>query len=450
MTAALKRLRRGAAIVAGIAVVVVVAAARAKVVAGSSAARWSRPDRVISNVDAGMHPHMVVAPDGRAFVAVSGSGAAAVGVGIDPDGAVGPLRTIAPAAENPHRLGLGIASSGAVSAAYTSGSGSRSRVLFRQEIPGAVFSPPAQISPASVTASLVTFRVTPDGSAVALLCLGNQRRCTYAVYASAPGKRFWNVARLPNGAAHAAMSAAPDRRVIAVWDARRSNGSAYLQGLGWRFGGRPGAPYTVAAHTDPGWFSAPQVAIVAGGGAVVVWGMPLPRGRGAVHATFRRSAHGRFSAARALTTGRDGHDAGELQLSTEAGSVLLSTAEASGHGRYRAVLRTWTAARGFSRPRIGSPASSDAFEPFAGVGGGRAVLAWDGGLGGGDAIEAATAPSGGGFGAPAVVSDPSLTVQSGSGPYLSVDQRGVALAVWIDYGGPADTPGQLELARLSR
>jgi hypothetical protein len=205
----------------------------------------------------------------------------------------------------------------------------------------------------------------------------------------------------------------------------------------------------VAGHTERGSFSAPQVAILAGGGTVVVWGVPLPGGRGAVDASIRASAKGRFSPVRALANGRDGHDTGQLQLSAQAGSVLVTTAEATRHGRYRALLRSWTAAQGFSQPRIGSPATSDAFDPFAGAGGGRAVLAWDGGPGG-DSIEAATAASGGAFSGPAVLSEPSLTVQSGSGPYLSVDQRGVALAVWIDYGGPADTPGQLELARLGR
>jgi hypothetical protein len=442
-------LRRGAAVVLGIGAFVVAAGASAKVVARSSKAGWRGPDRVISNVGAGMHPHLVAAPDGRAFVAVSGSGADLVGAGIAADGAIGRSQTIAPAADNPHHLGLGITSSGTVTAAYTSGSGNRSRVLIREGVPGVAFGSPVQISPAGVTATLVTFRETPDGFAIALLCVGNQRRCTYVLYARAPGRRFRNATELPNGAAHAAIAVAPDHRAIAVWDAGRRNGSAYLQGLGWRMGGRPSAPYTVAGHTERGWFSAPQVAILAGGASVVVWGVPLPGGRGAVDASVRRSAGGRFSPVRALTTGRDGHDTGQLQLSTQAGSVLLTTAEATRHGRYRAVLRSWTAAHGFTQPRVGSPATSDAFDPFAGAGGGRAVLAWDGGSGG-DTIEAATAASGGAFGAPAVLSDPSLTVQSGAGPYLSVNQRGVALAVWIDYGGQADTPGQLELARLGR
>jgi hypothetical protein len=397
-----------------------------------------------------MLPHMVVAPDGHAFVAVSGlgangSGANAVGAGIGADGTIGRSQMVAPAAEKPRRLGLGITSSGTVSAAYTADSGSRSRVLVREGMPGRAFGSPLQISPAGVTATLVTFRETPDGFAVALMCLGNLRRCRYALYARAPGGRFRNVTELPTGAAHAALGVAADHRVIAVWDATRSNGSLYLQGLGWRLGGRPTAPYTVAGHTEPGGVSAPQVAIVAGGGAVVVWGVPLPGGRDAVDVSVRGSAGDRFSVVRALTNGRGGHDTGQLRLSAQAGSVLVSTAEAARHGRYRAVLRSWTAAHGFGRPRIGSPASSDAFDPFAAAGGGRTVLAWNG-----DSIEAATAPSGGAFGAPAVLSDPSLTVQSGSGPFLSVDQRGVALAVWIDYGGPADTPGQLELARLAR
>jgi hypothetical protein len=232
-----------------------------------------------------------------------------------------------------------------------------------------------------------------------------------------------------------------------VWEATPSNGSPYLQGLGWRRGGRPTAPYTVARHTETGGFSAPQVEILAGGGAVVVWGVPLPAGRGAVDASVRRSAGGRFSAVRALTSGRDGHDTGQLRLSEHGGSVLLSTAEASRHGRYRAVLRSWTAAPGFGQPQIGSPASSDAFDPFAAAGGGRTVLAWDSARGG-NSIKAATAVAGGAFGAPALLSDPSLTVQSGSGPFLSVDQRGVVLAVWIDYGGRGGASGQVELARL--
>jgi hypothetical protein len=281
------------------------------------------------------------------------------------------------------------------------------------------------------------------------LCLGNQRRCTYGLYARAPGTRFREVVQLPAGAARAAIAVAADHHVIAVWQATRSDGSTSLQGLSWRAGGRATAPYAVAGRAPGGRFAAPQVAILSGGGAVVVWGIPLPGGRGAVDAGVRRSARGRFSAAQALTTGRDGHDTGQLRLSAQAGSVLLSTAEASRHGRYRAVLRSWTPAQGFGPPRLSSPASSDAFDPFAAAGGGRTVLAWDGGPGG-DSIEAATssAARGGGFGPPAVLSDPHLTVQSGSGPFLAVDHRGVALAVWIDYGGPADSPGQVELARL--
>lgn len=431
----------------GIGAVVFPGGASAKVLTRSSDAGWRGPERVISNVGAGLHPHLVAAPDGRAFVAVSGSGADLVGAGIGADGAIGPSQTVAPAAEDPHHLGLGITSGGTVSAAYTSGSGSRSRVVVREGVPGVSFGSPVQISPASVTATLVTFRETPDGFAIALLCLGNQRRCTYALYARAPGRHFRRVTALPTGAAHAAIAVAPDHRVIAVWEATHGDGSAYLQGLGWRLGGRPSAPYTVAGHTARGTLSAPQVAMLAGGGAVVVWSVPLRGGRDALDASIRGSARGRFSPARALTNGRAGHDTGQFQLSTQAGSVLVSTAEAIRHGRYRAVLRSWTATHGFSRPRIGSPATSDAFDPFAAAGGGRAVLAWDGGPGG-DSIEAAAAPSAGAFGAPAVLSDPRLTVQSGSGPYVSVDQRGVALAVWIDYGGPADTPGQLELARL--
>jgi hypothetical protein len=393
-------LRRRSAVVVGIGAVLVAGGARAEVVVGSSGTGWRGPDRVISHVSAGMLPHMVVAPDGRAFVAVSGSGADVVGAGIGADGAIGPSQMVAPAAEDPRHLGLGIASSGTVSAAYTSGSDSRSRVLLRQGVPGRAFGSPLQISPAGATATLVTFRETSDGFSVALLCLGNQRRCTYALYARAPGGRFRNVTELPTGAAHAAIAVAADHRVIAVWEATPSNGSPYLQGLGWRRGGRPTAPYTVARHTETGGFSAPQVEILAGGGAVVVWGVPLPAGRGAVDASVRRAAGGRFSAVRALTSGRDGHDTGQLRLSEHGGSVLLSTAEASRHGRYRAVLRSWTAAHGFGQPQIGSPASSDAFDPFAAAGGRRTVLAWDSARGG-NSIKAATAVAGGAFGAPA-------------------------------------------------
>ncbi len=429
----------------GVGAAVVVAGASAKVVVRPSDVGWRGPQRVIPNVRAGMLPHMVVAPDGGAFVAVSGSGASIIGARIGGDGAIGRPQVVAPAAEKPRRLGLGIDSSGTVTAAYTLGSGSRTRVLVRPGVPGRAFGSPLQISPAGVRATLVTFREMPDGFAVALLCLGSQRPCRYAIYARAHGGRFRKVTDLPTGAAHAAMGVSPDHRVIAVWDATRSNGSLYLRGLGWRWGRRPTAPYTVARHVELGWFVGPQVAMVAGGGAVVVWGVKIPGGRGAVDATVRGSAADRFAAVRALTNGRRGHDTGQLRLSAQAGSVLVITAEGTRHGLYRAVLRSWTAAHGFSQPRIGSPASSDAFDPFAASGGGRTVLAWDGGPGG-DSIEAATAASGGAFGAPAVLSDPRLTVQSGSGPFLSIDQRGVALAVWIDYGGP----GQLELARLAR
>jgi hypothetical protein len=423
--------------------------ARGGLVVRSSEAAGRRPARVISTAGADVLPHLVVAPDGRGFVALSGPHADVVGARIAADGAIGRPQLVAPAAEDPRRVGLGISSRGTVSAAYTSGSGRRSRVLFREGAPGRAFGSPLHISPAGVTATLVTFRETPDGFGVALLCLGNQRRCTYAFYAHARGGRFRNVTDLPTGATHAAIGVAPDHGVIAVWEARRRDGSHYVQGMDWRGGRRPTAPYTVAGHIHPGWYWAPQVGIVAGGGAVVVWGVPLPGGRGAVEATDRGSVWTRFSVATTLTNEGGGHDTGEFRLSTQAGVVLLSTSEAARRGRYRAVLRTWTAAYGFGRRQIVSPASRDAFDPFAAAGGGRTVLAWDGGRDG-DSIEAATAPFGGSFGAPAALSDPRLIVQSGSGPFLSVDRRGVALAVWIDYGGPADSPGQLELARLVR
>ena len=88
----------------------------------------------------------------------------------------------------------------------------------------------------------------------------------------------------------------------------------------------------------------------------------------------------------------------------------------------------------------------NAFDPFAAAGARRTVLSWDAA---GDRAQAAAATGPGRFAAPVTLSSRGLTVQSGSGPFLAIDSRGVALAAWTDYGGPSDLPGEVEIARLA-
>jgi hypothetical protein len=243
----------------------------------------------------------------------------------------------------------------------------------------------------------------------------------------------------------AALGAASGDRAIAVWVATGLRGAPVMRGVDITAGGRVAGPYTVAAHdVHRGLLSAPGLAVVPGGGVLVAWQVPVRGGRAALRVAVRAAAPGRFSALRALTTGAPGHDTGQFRVNTSGASVLIATAEAVGGGPYRAVVRTWAPGAGFSTARYASP--GDAFDPFAAAGPRRTVLAWHAA---GDRAQAAAAASSGRFGAPVTLSSRALIVQSGSGPFLAIDGRGVALAAWTDYGGPSDLPGEVEIARLA-
>jgi hypothetical protein len=407
---------------------------------------WSAPVIAIPNVGGFTTPHLIVAPDGVGYVAVSGSGSDLVGARIAPDGTVSPAEQIAPASENPHHLGLGIAADGTVTAAYTVGTVNLARVDVRERPVDGPFAAPQQISPTGTTATLVAFKETNDGFAAALLCLRDQRHCTYAVYVRRPGgATFARAASLPAGSTLAVLGAASGDRAVAVWVATGPRGAPVIRGEDITARGRVAGPYTVAARdVHRGFFSAPGLAAVPGGGVLAAWQVPVRGGRGALRVAVRAAAADRFSAVRAVTTGAHGHDTGEFRLNTSGRSVLLATAEAVGRGPYRAVVRRWAPHAGFSRARYASP--GDAFDPFAAAGARRTGLSWHAD---GDRAQAATAAGSGRFGAPVTLSSRGLIVQSGSGPFLAIDSRGVALAAWTDYGGPSDLPGEVEIARLA-
>lgn len=435
------------AIVGGVAAVLVAwtfspaAAAKRTAVTAAVGSGWSAPTAIIPDASAATIPHLVVNARGDAYVADSGPGAPLRGVAIAADGTAGRPELIAPAAENPHQVGLGISAVGTVTGAFTVGSDRRARVLVRQVLP---VGPPRQISPAHAPASLVAFKEAPDGFAVALLCLGTQAHCTYALYARERAvSRFIQVAALPAGARLVGLAVAGDR-ALAAW-VSDSRVSRVIRALAVRRDGRVSAVVTVAKRPHIAPLDQPEPALVPGGGALVAWSVPQPGGRAALSVAIRARAGLRFGSPHALTTGRGGDDTGEFRVITSGGAVLLCTAEARRGGRYRAVVRTWSPASGFSPARFASPGSTDAFSPFAGTGGGRTVAAWDGS---GDTVEATTADDGSGFGRPVALSAPGVTVQSGSGPFLGVDARGAAVAVWIDYGGATGPTGQVELARL--
>ena len=185
--------------------------------------------------------------------------------------------------------------------------------------------------------------------------------------------------------------------------------------------------------------------MVPDGGALVAWQVPVRGGRAALRAAVRAAAADRFSAVRTLTTGAHGHDTGQFRLTTSGTSVLLVTAEAVGGGPYRA------GARGLRTPalaRAGFASPGDAFDPL------RSCRCSPHGPelrdAAGDRAQAAAATGPGRFGAPVTLSSRGLTVQSGSGPFLAIDSRGVALAASTeDYGGPSDLPGEVEIARLA-
>jgi hypothetical protein len=398
---------------------------------------WTSPAAIIPNVSAATIPHLVVDSRGDAYVADSGLGAPLRGVTIAPDGTAGAPQQLAPAAQNPRHVGLGISSSGTVTAAYTAGLGRGERVLVRQVVPSA---PAQQISPRGTTSTLVSFQEAPDGFAAALLCVGDQRRCAYALYARRrDGTDFRRVTALPAQARMATLAAAAaGDRALVVWV--DGLGSSTIRALEVSPNGGPTPPITVARRSHIARFFPPEPALVPSGAALIAWSVPEPGGRLSVSVATRAAGAVRFSPARALTSGHGGHDTGQSRVITSRGSVLLCTAEAPRKGQYRAVVRAWSPASGFSPARFASPASTDAFDPFAATGGDRTVVAWDGPQG----VEATKATDGSPFGAPDALSD--MTVQSSSGPFLGVDARGAALAVWIDYG---DNPaGQVELARL--
>jgi hypothetical protein len=396
---------------------------------------WSDPAAIIPNVSAATIPHLVMDAGGDAYVADSGLGAPLRGLTIAPDGRAGAPQELAPAAENPRHVGLGISSRGTVTAAYTAGVGRSARVFVRQAVPSA---PPQQISPRDTTTTLISFQETPDGFAAALLCIGDQRHCVYALYARrGDGSRFQRVAALPAPARMAALAIGGDRAVVVWVD---GPGSQTIRALEVRRNGRASPAVTVAQRSHIARFFPLEPAVVPDGAALVAWSVPQPHGRASLSVATRAAGATRFGLPRALTSGRGGHDTGESRLVASRGSVLLCTVEAQRNGPYRAVVRAWSPASGFSAARFASPASSDAFDTFAATGGDRTVVAWDGPQG----IEATNAVGGSPFGAPNTLSD--MTVQSGSGPFLAVDAHGAALAVWIDYGQNAN--GQVELARL--
>ena len=412
----------------------------------SASGRWSAPVVAIPNVGGFTTPHLVVAPDGVGYVAVSGSGSDLAGARIAPDGAVSRAEQIAPASEDPRHLGLGIAADATVTAAYTVGGGRLARVVVRERPVDGPFAAPVRVSPSETTATLVAFKETNDGFAAALLCLRDQRHCTYAVYVRRPGgATFARAALLPAGSSMAALATASGDRAVAVWVATGRRGAPAMRGVDITARGRVAGPYTVAAHdVHRGFLSAPELAVVPGGGVLVAWQVPVRGGRAALRVVVRAAAPGRFSAVRAITTGAHGHDTGQFRVNTSGGSVLIATAEAVGPGPYRAVVRRWAPDAGFTTPRYASP--GDAFDPFAAAGAGRTVLSWHAA---GDRAQAATAAGSGRLGAPVTLSSRGLIVQSGSGPFLSIDGRGVALAAWTDYGGPSDLPGEVEIARLA-
>jgi hypothetical protein len=153
----------------------------------------------------------------------------------------------------------------------------------------------------------------------------------------------------------------------------------------------------------------------------------------------RQAERLRFSTPIAVTSAAHAHDAGELHLTAGAGRILLAANESDRRGPYRVTLRTWTPTSGLSTPKFLSPGLGSGFMPTVAAGGPRVVVAWQAD----DGIDAATSDGGGPFTAPEPLSDPGLTVASTIGPDVAVDQRGVALVAWEDYGNSE----HVELAR---
>ena len=417
---------------------------------------WTGPRSVLRETDArDLAAHLVVAPDGVGFLAVDslalnhvGPFASAVGVLIRPDGMTGSPEVVAPAREDPYRLGLGIDAAGTVTAGYTSGNGRSSRVLTRTRPLGGRFGAARQISPPGEQSTLLNLHVAPNGFAVALLKLGSGSTGVYELFARERGRSFHRVLRLTAGAVNATVAAADDDRVLIVWSKVVASSRATVEAVDWTPRSNRTVVRTLGSEPIRGGLT-PYVGIVSGGGALVAWQVPLPGGRALLKAATRRTGGRPFSAAAAVTSARDGHDAGEVHLDSGADSLLLTTSESQGGGPYRAMLRTWTPAAGLSRPIVLSPAGSDAFAPSAASRGFRTLVAWQQESSTRSVIAATASARDRRFPVPSSLSDPTLTVQSSSGPYVAVDNRGVGLVTWIDYGRDNSPHGQVELARLA-
>lgn len=417
---------------------------------------WIGPRSVLRETDArDVAAHLVVAPDGVGFLAVDslalnhvGPFASAVGVLISPDGTISSPEVIAPAREDPSRLGLGIDAAGTITAGYTSGNGRSSRVLTRTRLLGGRFGAGRQISPPGVQSTLVNLHVAPNGFAVALLKLGSGATGVYELFVRERGRSFHRVLKLPVGALNATVAAADDNRTLIVWSTFVRSSRATLEALDWTPRSNQAVTHTLSSESSRGDLI-PYAGILSGGGALVAWQVALPGGRALVKAATRTKGTRPFSAAVAVTSARDAHDTGELHLDPGAGSLLLTTSESQGDGPYRVRLRTWTPTAGLSRPIVLSPAGADAFAPSAASRGRRTLVAWQQDSSNRSVIAATASGRNGRFPVPRSLSDPTLTVQSSSGPYVAVDNRGVGLAAWIDYGRDNSPRGQVELARLA-
>ena len=253
---------------------------------------------------------------------------------------------------------------------------------------------------------------------------------------------------LPAGAVNATIAAGDDDRVLIAWSKVLGGARATVEALDWVPHGSRSVVRTLGVGSSRGGFT-PQAGMIYGGGALVAWQAALPGGRSLVKAVARTTGARAFSGAVGVTPARDSHDASALQLDTGTDSLLLATSESQAQGPYRATLRTWTPAAGVSGPIVLSPPGVDAFAPAAASRTARTLVAWQQDTGGRSVVAATASGLGGRFPEPSTLSDPALIVQSTSGPYVAVDNRGVALAAWIDYGGDNGSRGQVELARLA-
>jgi hypothetical protein len=390
--------------------------------------------------------HLVSATDGHAFVAadVAARGGpprrfgGLMGVAIAPDGTIGAAVQIALAGEDPYQASFGIDAHATITAAYTSGATRISRVLVRTMPAGGRFGPPTQLSPRGVRSGLLRLLVRPSGFTVAMIRMHGRAGPEVGVYVRETGGAFRRVMLLgATAAADPAVAASPDGRVLVAWSAPTGSRRRAIEEQGWP--GRSRARRVGTVRARPPLF--PGVGLVSGGGALIAWQRPVGQ-RAVLEAATRSSATARFAPPIALTPVGAPNDAGDLHVDPGPGEVLLSADQADTRGHYRATLHVWTPGSGFQPPRIASPAGEDAFQSHSAVGGDRILVAWQAESG----IDAAAAEGAGPFSAPARLSDLSRTVVSTAGPYVAVDGRGVALAVWIDYD---DTGDRVELARCT-